>query len=178
MATRKYNGPKHHSRRYQSNDNVRRRLSKQEEIDLTLDGIDLKEETVDKTVDKSVDKTVDNNDKCNKTNTIINNNETTVTPITIHVEDRCDAKPLVCFKTKTKLICGSFLIVFKVENEKCENSEISGDRVIANSEISTMHKSNSYSGQSSLEIDIITNECNSLSTVEKDKKVQTFQFDG
>jgi hypothetical protein len=85
MATRKYNGPKHHSRRYQSNDNNRRRLSKQEEIDLTLDGIDLKEETVD------------NNDKCNKTNTIVNNNDTTVTPITIHVEDRCDAKPLVCF---------------------------------------------------------------------------------
>jgi hypothetical protein len=78
---------------------------------------------------------------------------------------------------KTKLIFGSFIIVFKVENEKCENNQISDERVIANSEISTMHKSNSNSGQSSLEIDIITNECNSLSTVEKDKKVQTFEFD-
>lgn len=86
MATRKYNGPKHHSRRYQSSDNNRRRLSKQEEIDLTLEAIDLKEETNC------------NNDIRNNISINVNNNETTVAPITIHVnsvEDKCDAKLVV-----------------------------------------------------------------------------------
>lgn len=46
MATRRYNGHKHHSRKSHSNEQTqRRRLSKQEEIDLTSESIDCNDKT-------------------------------------------------------------------------------------------------------------------------------------
>ncbi|CAG2114585.1 unnamed protein product [Medioppia subpectinata] len=80
MASRKNNGNKHHPRKHPPSDqNNRRRLSKQEEIDLTVEGIDLKDETINGS---------------DKSNNWTNNSETSVAP-TIHVnavEDKCDHK--------------------------------------------------------------------------------------